>query len=212
MSQQVSAITLPEAADVRSIEAMRRPTLLALQRIERVLRGARDADVTFVPTDPLADDPFAEPDHEQSVGWTAGHIIAHLTATLEEHAAIAAELARGVAYHGRSRSEVPWQSVRTIADCRARLADSRRMCAASLGMWPEGPDLTNAFSPFEGAPQYGPTAYYLAGVRHAAAHIPQIVDALAQARTDRWRRTWRGRVLLRLRRQRRAGNPGAPVR
>ena len=197
MSKRVPAITLPGAADVGSIEAMRRPTLLVLQRIDAVLRGARDVDVTFEPNDPLADDPHAEPGHEQSMGWTVGHIVAHLTATLEETAALAAELARGVAYHGRSRHEVAWQSMRTVADCRARIAASRRMCLAAFGMWPEAPDLTNTYEPWEGATPFGPTAQYLHGLRHAAAHIPQIADALAQARADRLRRTWRGRLLRR---------------
>jgi hypothetical protein len=200
VSKQISAITLPAAADVRSIESMRRPTLLVLQRIDTLVRSARDVDVAFVPTDPLANDPYAEPGHEQNVGWTVGHIVAHLTATLEEHAALAAELARGVAYHGRSRNEVAWQSVRTTADCRVRLAESRRMCVAALGMWPEAPHLDNTYQPQEGAATYGPVAYYLAGVSHAAAHMAQIADALAQARADRWRRTWRGRLLLQLRR------------
>jgi hypothetical protein len=180
---------------------MRRPTVLVLARLAAVLRGARDADITFVPSDPLADDPYAEPGHEQSMGWTVGHVIAHLTATLEESAALAAELARGVTYHGRSRSEVEWHAVRTAAECRARLAESRRMCLAAFGMWPDAPDLANTYEPWEDAPPHGPTARYMLGLSHAAAHIPQIVDALAQARADRWRRTRRGRLALWLRRR-----------
>ncbi|HEV2237296.1 MAG TPA: hypothetical protein VGR57_11610, partial [Ktedonobacterales bacterium] len=189
MSKPAPPFVLPEPAAVRSIEALRRPTIFLFQRIATLLRAARDADVTFVPEDPLADDPYAEPGHEQNVGWTLGHIIAHLTATMEESAALAAELARGVAYHGRSRSEVSWGSVRTVADCRARLAESRRICLASFGMWPEAPDLANTYFPWEGAPPYGATASYLGGLRHAVAHLPQIADTLAQARADRWRRT-----------------------
>ena len=52
-----------------------------------------------------------------------------------------ADLARGVAFHGRSRSEVPWETVTTIAQCRARLEESRRMRLASLDMWPDQPYL-----------------------------------------------------------------------
>jgi hypothetical protein len=202
MSTRLPTITLPDPPDVRSIEAMRRPTVLVLERLAAVLRGARDADITFIPADPLADDPYAEPGHEQSMGWTVGHIVAHLTATLEESAALAAELARGVAHHGRSRSEVEWRAVRTVAECQARLAESRRMCLAAFGMWPDAPDLTNTYEPWKGSPPFGPTAQYLLGLRHAVAHIPQIADALAQARADRWHRTRRGRLVRWLRRRR----------
>jgi hypothetical protein len=204
VSKPAPLIALPEPADVHAIAALRRPTILMFQRSAALLRAARDADITFVPDDPLADDPYAEPGHEQSVGWTLGHIIAHLTATLEEHAAVAAELARGVAYHGRSRTEVPWQDVGSVAACRVRLAESRRICLASFGMWPEAPDLANTYVPWEGAPPYGATASYLLGLRHAVAHLPQIADVLAQARADRWRRTRRGRLRLWLRRRARA--------
>ncbi len=75
------------------------------------------------------------------------------------------------------------------------------MCLAAFGMWPEAPDLANTYEPWEGAPPHGPTARYVLGLRHAAAHIQQIEDALAQARTDRWRRTRRGRLMLWLRRR-----------
>jgi hypothetical protein len=202
MSRALPLIALPDRAEVRSIEALRRPTVLVFERLAALLRGARDADVTFEPADPLADDPYAEPGHEQSMGWTVGHVVAHLTATLEESAALAAELARGVPYHGRSRSEVEWRAVRTVAACRARLAESRRMCLAAFGVWPDAPDFANTYVPWEGAPTFDATAAYLLGLRHAVAHIAQIADALAQARADRWRRTRRGRLVLWLRQRR----------
>ena len=72
---------------------------------------------------------------------------------------------------------------------------------ASRNAAPDAPDLANTYVPWEGAPPFGATAQYLLGLRHAAAHIPQIADALAQARAERWRRTRRGRLLLRLRRR-----------
>ncbi|MGW8143281.1 MAG: DinB family protein, partial [Anaerolineales bacterium] len=64
-----------------------------------------DRDVVFVPEDPLADDPFAEDPEDVTLAWNLGHVIVHVTASSEEAAAIAAELARGVKYHGRSRYE-----------------------------------------------------------------------------------------------------------
>lgn len=97
--------------------------------------------MTFIPVDPQAHDSAATNAEEMGIAWTLGHIIAHMTAGAEESAALAAELARGVPFHGRSRYEVPWQTVTTMQQCRSRLEESRRMRLASLGMWPERPDL-----------------------------------------------------------------------
>jgi hypothetical protein len=124
------------------------------------------------------------------VGWTLGHIVAHLTASAEESATLAAELARGVAYHGRSRREVPWQDIATLAHCRDRLQECRRLCLASLAMWPDRPDLANTYIPWEGSPPMNATARYLLGLRHATRHLEQVRDVVSQARTDRIRRTW----------------------
>src|SRR5512137_2015138 len=105
----------------------------------RMIAGCADADVVFEPLDPQADDPFAATPEEVHMPWTLGHVIVHTTASAEESAAVAAELARGVEYRGRSRYEVPWQEMRTIAVCRQRLVESRRMGLAGLGMWPDRP-------------------------------------------------------------------------
>ena len=102
-----------------------------------------DADVVLVPDDPEADDPWAATPEETNMSWTLGHVIVHTTASSEESAALAAEMARGVALHGRSRYEVPWQEMRTIEGCRQRLEESRRMRLASLEMWPDDPHLEN---------------------------------------------------------------------
>ena len=73
-------------------------------------------------------------------------MIVHTTASSEEAAFIAAELARGVEFHGRSRSEVPWETVTTIEQCRHRLEESRRMRLATLQIWPDEPDLDNTMT------------------------------------------------------------------
>ena len=104
-----------------------------------------DADLVFEPVDPGAHDPFAATPEEVDLAWNLGHVVAHTTASAEEAAAIAAELARGVEYHGRSRSEVPWEEMETITGCRQRLEESRRMRLASLEMWPDQPHLENAY-------------------------------------------------------------------
>src|SRR6476660_1035587 len=85
------------------------------------IAGATDADVVFVPVDPAANDEFASSSAEVDLAWTLGHVIVHLTASAEEAAFIAAELARGVAREGRSRAETTWTSVTTIAAARARI-------------------------------------------------------------------------------------------
>jgi DinB superfamily len=196
-------VTLPAATDPVTTEDLRRLTNTVFDSTRRLLRRCTDFDVTFVPLDPLADDPYTEAGHEVNVGWTLSHIIAHVTAGAEESAALAAELARGVAYHGRSRNEVPWQRMKTIGQCEVRIDEWRRICLASLGMWPAQPDLTNTYIPWEDAAPMGATARYLLGLRHGVAHLAQMGDAVGQARVERRRRSWWGRLRTRL--GRRAG-------
>ena len=150
--------------------------------VERLLAACNDADVTFVPVDQLADDPYAV-QGEENLSWTLGHVIVHITASMEESAAIASELARGVEFHGRSRYEVPWRTVTTIAQCRARLAESRQMCLASLEMWPEPPHLENTYTPqFPGALPHTCISRFTSGLKHASDHLGQIAEIARQAR------------------------------
>ncbi len=187
--------SLPTDTSALGRDDLKRLTNQLLDQIERLLRGCGDADVTFEPVDPQAYDPGAASHEDAHRPWTAAHIIVHTTATAEEMAALAAELARGVAYHGRSRAEVPWQSVTTVAQCRARLAESRRLRLASLGMWPERPHLELHFAFEEGAPERNVVECFLLGLRHEAAHLEQLRDAIAQARTHRRRQTRWARLL-----------------
>jgi hypothetical protein len=182
---------------------LRRLTNEVLDAAQKQLRRCVDADVTFVPLDPHAVDTDAGSADEVNVAWTLGHIVVHMTATAEESAALAAELARGVAYHGRSRREVPWQTVKTLAQCRARLEESRRMCRASLDMWPDQPDLANTYIPWEGASAMGPVERFLLGLQHESDHLEQLRDVIGQARTYRQQRTILGRL--------RSRSSGAPA-
>jgi hypothetical protein len=185
--------TLPSDASAVTKADLRRLTNELLDAVQKLLRRCVDADVTFTPLDPHAVDHDAESDEETNVAWTLGHILVHMTATAEESAALAAELARGVAYHGRSRREVSWQTMKTVAQCRARLEESRRMCCASLDMWPDQPDLANTYIPSEDAKPMDPIARFLLGLQHGAAHLEQLRDVIAQARTHRRQRTLVGR-------------------
>ena len=83
-------------------------TILAL------IQNCVDADVTFEPLDPAANDPYAEKPEDVDLAWNLGHVIVHVTASSEESAALAIELARGVDFHGRSRYEVQWQEMKSI--------------------------------------------------------------------------------------------------
>ena len=142
-----------------------------------------DADVIFEPLDPDADDTYAIDDSEREISWTLGHVIVHTTATAEGSAATATELARGVEFHGRSRSEVPWQSITTIAQCRHRLEESRRMRLASLGMWPDQPYLDNRHTPFDLVGEINAIGQFITGLFHDDMHLAQIAEIVRQAKT-----------------------------
>ena len=144
-----------------------------------------DADVVFEPLDPEAHDPFAATPEEVDLAWTLGHVIVHTTASSEESAAIAAELARGVEHHGRSRYEVPWDRMRTIEGCQQRLEESRRMRLASLEMWPSEPHLDNAYVIWEDESPVNAIGRFVLGLMHEESHLEQLEEIKRQARAAR---------------------------
>jgi hypothetical protein len=148
--------------------------------LESLLAACADADVVFQPVDAAANDPYAAADSERGLAWTLGHVIVHLTASCEESAFLAAEMARGIPNHGRSRWETPWESVTTVAQCRQRLAESRRMLLASLQIWPDQPQLA-AEAPWPGAAPVDARGRFALGLWHADSHLAQLRDILAQA-------------------------------
>jgi hypothetical protein len=148
--------------------------------ILKLIHGCLDADVVFVPDDPDAYDPFAEDEEDIDLSWTLGHVIVHINASMEESAVLAAELARGVAFHGRSRYEVPWQSVTTIKECRERIKECRRICLASLDMWPISPHLDNTYQSHTDGPQINAIGRYVYGLMHTDSHLEQIEDIVHQ--------------------------------
>ncbi|MCP4360044.1 MAG: DinB family protein [Chloroflexi bacterium] len=147
-----------------------------------LIADCEDADVVFEPDDPDANDTYATDDSEQNMAWTLGHVIVHTTASTEESAAIAAELARGVKFHGRSRSEIPWRYVTTIAQCRQRLEESRRMCLASLEMWPDQPYLDNKHKSYDFVGEANAIGYFVLGLFHNDNHLEQVADIVWQAK------------------------------
>lgn len=150
-----------------------------------MIANCTDADVTFVPVDPDAYDPAAETAVEEDMPWTLGHVIVHTTASAEESAFLAAELARGVEFHGRSRYEVPWETVTTIAQCRERLEESRRMRLATLDVWPDEPHLENVQLFGRRQVPLNPVARFLSGLWHDTNHLGQIEAIIHQAHTAR---------------------------
>lgn len=157
-------------------------TNLLTDHILGLIIEATDADVIFDPEDPEAFDPYTDNPDEQNIGWNLGHIIVHITASNEESAFLAAELARGVELeYRRSRWEVPWETITTITQCRHRLEESRRMLLASLEMWPDTPHLDNFYKSPKGL-KITPMVRFLLGQNHAASHLAQIEDVIQQAK------------------------------
>jgi len=144
-----------------------------------------DADVVFEPVDPAANDPFAQTPEEIRMPWSLGHVIVHATASSEEAAAIAAELARGVEFHGRSRYEVPWGEMKGIEQCRQRLEESRRMRLASLDMWPAQPHLEIEYEAWKDGPRVNAVGRFVLGLMHDDSHLGQIGEIVRQARAAR---------------------------
>jgi len=172
------------AADL-TVGDLRALTNGMIDTMQALIAEAVDADVVFVPDDPEAEDTFAATEAEKDLVWTLGHVIVHTTAGGEESAALAADLARGVEYHGRSRSEVPWETVTTIQQCRDRLEESRRMRLASLDMWPAQPHLDNTYLPWPAAGEINALSRFILGLGHDDSHLAQIAEIVRQAKVAR---------------------------
>jgi len=174
-------ITLQDLVKDLTKDDLRRELNEMVDKIQRRIANAADADVVFQPIDPNAKDPFAK-EGEGELAWTLGHVIVHLTASLEESAFLSAELARGVEFHGRSRWEVSFRDVETISFCRARLEESRRMCLAALDVWPDKPHMENTYIPAPGLLPHTPISRFASGLKHASDHLEQISEIMRQAK------------------------------
>lgn len=151
-----------------------------------LITGVTDADVVFIPFDPEADDPYAEGSGETTLAWTLGHVIVHATASAEEAAAQSSELARGVIHEGRSRFEVPWETVTRAEQIHHRLEESRRMRHAYLNTWPDEPHLETTFTAdYPGAKPRNAIQRFVAGLGHDDAHLGQIKEIVRQAQAAR---------------------------
>jgi DinB family protein len=163
-------------------DELARLTDASIDRFLALLAAADDAAVVFVPDDPDADDGAAGDPAERGLAWTIAHNIVHATASGEEYAAVAADLARGVDFHGRPRFETPWRAVTSVEQCRQRLEESRRIRKASLLMWPDRPDLRRGYAPWRQSGWVNAQGIFVWGLAHDQSHHAQIARILGQAR------------------------------
>lgn len=178
--------TLAQFAAQFTPDDLRRFTNEMIDAQLALIADCTDADVTFVPSDPDAHDAYATEPDEVDLAWTLGHVIVHTTASAEEAAAIACELARGVPFRGgRSRYEVPWRTITTIAQCRQRLEESRRMRLALLEAWPREPNLTNTYQPLASTEPRNAMMRFILGLKHDHDHLKQIEEIVRQAKAAR---------------------------
>lgn len=177
--------TLGELVAGLTVDDLRDLTNEMIDRQLALIAGCTDEDVVFVPEDPAAEDKYAADVTEVNLPWTLGHVIVHVTASSEEKAFLAAELARGIDREGRSRYETPWETVTTIAQVRDRLEESRRMRLASLDMWPDEPDfsLTVNYRWLRGP--MNAIARFCMGLLHDDDHLEQIAEIVRQSHAAR---------------------------
>ncbi len=178
-------ISFAELVDGLTVDDLANLTHEMIDTMLDLISPCVDEDVSFEPRDPVAHDPYAADPKDITLAWNLGHVVVHVTASAEESAALAAELARGVENRGRSRYEVPWPSMVTIAACGHRLEESRRMRIASLGMWPDDPFLDNSYLPWAGAPKVNAVGRFVLGLMHDDSHIAQIGEIVRQAKEAR---------------------------
>lgn len=177
--------TITELVDGLGVNDLHTLTNEMVDRMLEIIKPCSDADVVFVPEDPKANDPHAINPDEVKMPWTLGHVIVHTTASTEEACALAAEMARGVTLHGRSRYETPWREATTIAFCIAHLEENRRMRLASLGMWPDKPHLEYIIEPWPGMTHVNAVGRFALGLMHDDVHLEHMVEIIRQAKRMR---------------------------
>ncbi|HRF97977.1 MAG TPA: DinB family protein, partial [Aggregatilineales bacterium] len=135
-------VKLADFAKNITVDDLRNWTNASIDTILSIIADCDDADMTFDPVDPLANDPYAK-EGEEKIGWSLAHLVVHVTASSEEGAAFASVLARGISYpkEPRLRYETDWKSVTTKAQCVQRLEESRRIRLGYLDTFPDAPFL-----------------------------------------------------------------------
>lgn len=168
-----------------TLDEIRAAAVESAEFILGILDGLDDDDVTFVPYDPDANDPYASPE-EQNIGWTIAHLVVHVTASTEEYAATGSVLARGINFppEPRLRYETLWHTVTTQAQCVQRIKESLRMRLAYLdafpdtildGIWQRSEKFFEIFGELDAK------GTYLLGLSHEVGHQAQFEEVRRQA-------------------------------
>jgi hypothetical protein len=181
------AVTMTELVKDLTKDNLRRLTNAMIDRQLSLIADCTDFDVTFVPSDPQAKDDAAATAEEVTLAWTLGHVIVHATASSEEATFLAQMLACGVPLPDklRLRYETDWETVTTLAQCRARLEESRRMRLTTLDVWPDEPHLDNTYFLWDSAPKVNAIERFVRGLSHDDSHLEQIVEVVRQAKAAR---------------------------
>ncbi len=171
-------------AEQFTIDDLRKATNKSVDYLLSLFDGLNDEHVAFEPVDEEADDPYAVAG-EEHIGWSLGHLVAHVTASSEEGAAISSLLARGFPTGERPRYETPWREVTTIAHVTQRLEESRRIRLAYLDTWPDKPflDVYRGVSPrfLERFGNMNAPAAFLFALSHEHGHYEQFKEVKDQA-------------------------------
>lgn len=180
-------ISFYDFAQQFSLDDLRNATNASLDLILEIMGEADDFEMTFIPYDPVANDPHA-PEELQHIGWSLAHLVAHVTATSEEWITYSSVLARGIpyGYEPRLRYETAWESLTTREQVLQRVEESRQIRLGYLSTWPATPhlDVTREVPDFyrdyfgiinaKSAP--------LVGLNHEQSHYEQFREVARQAR------------------------------
>ncbi len=177
--------TMSDIAATLTKQDLYRLTDEMIDEMRSIIADAVDADVTFVPQDPEANDTFASDPGVVDLAWTLGHVIVHVTASSEESAALALTLARGIVVEGRSRYETPWEEVSKVQELVDRLEESRRMRRAMLDAWPDQPHLDVTYTPYQRSGPLNAIGRFIGGLSHDDSHLGQLREIMRQAQAAR---------------------------
>jgi len=179
-------IKLADFAKTVTLNDLRELANAQIDTILGIIADLDDADITFDPLDPLADDPYAT-EGEEKIGWSIAHLVVHVTASSEEWITFGSILARGIPYpkEPRLRYETDWKSVTTKAQCVQRLEESRRIRLGYLDTFPDVPflDVTREMSE-NFLTKFGECNAMVAiflGLMHEDGHFAQFHDVHDQA-------------------------------
>jgi DinB family protein len=169
-----------------SVAGLKAATNASIDTILEIIQDMSDAQMTFLPVDPDADDPHAV-EGEEKIGWSLAHLVVHITATAEEGAALSSILARGISYpkEPRLRYETNWHTVTTKTQTIQRLEESRRIRLSYLDTWPDSPHLDTYRELSEKAiEKFGilnAPATFLNSLKHEWGHFAQFREVRRQA-------------------------------